>query len=316
MSLIKLSNRLFALDLDPQELTVYAYLCSLPASAKTLTGAAVISVKQATIGQNCGIKSMTTVSRIIDRLQEKGLAEPLERSCKANHRKGTYKYAVTQQSLHDGYFFVDRRVFGQLVPRQMMIYLFMCKSYSPQLGRCWNSYNDIAEQTGMKRETVIQTVNELVKGHFITRFRRRSKDNCKVFVDNLYQIVRYVIGKITKKTARLYRKYNRATGLLLSKAVGYAILNQHEMKVEVYDSDFPMTGVFSDEVYANSSFQTLSIHTDAPLPALHEDAPAQTGTAEPASTLQFGLLGNGITVYDTARESNSLLSGYKNSDTV
>lgn len=86
------------------------------------------------------------------------------------------------------------------------------------------------------------------------------------------------------------------------KAVGYAILNQHEHKVEVYDGDFPSSGVFSDEVYANSPFQTLSIHTDAPLPALHEDAPAQTDTAEPASTLQFGLLGNGITVYDTARE--------------
>lgn len=242
MSLFKLSNKLFSLGLDAQEISVYAYLCSLPASAKTLTGAAVISVKQATIGQNCGIKSMTTVSRIIDRLQEKGLAEPLERSKKAAPKRGTYIYAVTQQTLHDGYFFVDRRVFGQLVPRQMMIYLFMCKSYSPQLGRCWNSYNDIAEQTGMKRETVIQTVNELVKGHFITRFRRRSKDNCKVFVDNLYQIVRYVIGKITKKTARLYRKYNRATGLLLSKANTQLNYSRNERFCQVEKQKFQARG--------------------------------------------------------------------------
>ena len=85
------------------------------------------------------------------------------------------------------------------------------------------------------------------------------------------------------------------------KAVGYAILNQHEHKVEVYDGDFPTSGVFSDEVYANSPFQTLTVHTEAPLPALHDDEPAQLAETEPESTIEFGLLGNGITVYDTAR---------------
>lgn len=242
MSLFKLSNKLFSLGLDAQELSVYAYLCSLPAVAKTLTGAAVISVKQATIGQNCGIKSTTTVSRIIDRLNEKGLTEPLERTKKAAPKRGTYIYAVTQQSLHDGYFFVERRVFGQLVPRQMMIYLFMCKSYSPQLGRCWNSYNDIAEQTGMKRETVIQTVNELVAGHFITRMRRRSQDNRRVFVDNLYQIVRYMTGKISKKIKRLYRTYNRRTGLLDSKANAQLDYSRNERFCQVVKQDFSVRG--------------------------------------------------------------------------
>lgn len=85
------------------------------------------------------------------------------------------------------------------------------------------------------------------------------------------------------------------------KAIGYAILNQHEHKVEVYDGDFPTSGVFSDEVYANSPFQTLTVHTEAPLPALHDDEPAQLAETEPESTIEFGLLGNGITVYDTAR---------------
>ncbi|MBR3045205.1 MAG: hypothetical protein IKI45_12070 [Oscillospiraceae bacterium] len=49
------------------------------------------------------------------------------------------------------------------------------------------------------------------------------------------------------------------------KAIGYAVLNQPESKIEVYDSDFPPSGVFSDEVYANSPFQTLTVHTDAPM---------------------------------------------------
>ena len=131
------------------------------------------------------------------------------------------------------YFFVERRVFGQLVPRQMMIYLFICKAYSPVLKHCWNSYNDIAGQTGMKRETVIQTVNELVKQHFITRCRRKSKNNQKVFVDNLYQIVRYVTGKIVKKAVRLYRKYNRTKDLPLSKVYVQVNYNRKEEYCQV-----------------------------------------------------------------------------------
>ena len=49
------------------------------------------------------------------------------------------------------------------------------------------------------------------------------------------------------------------------KAIGYAVLNRQEQKVEVYDSVFPASGVFSEEVYANSPFQTLTVHTDAPM---------------------------------------------------
>lgn len=212
MSRYKLSNQIFELGLDPQELSIYAYLCSLPVDKHTLSGDAVISVKQTTIGTHCGIKSPTTVSKVIDRLRQKALIEPLERNYKANHRMGTYKYAVTKQSLHDGYFFVERRVFGQLCPRQMMIYLFICKSYSPTLGRCWNSYNDIAAQTGMKRESVIRTINELSKLRLIVRCRRKSRENKRVFVDNHYCIVFYVRGHI-KKAVRLQLTYNRTRDL-------------------------------------------------------------------------------------------------------
>ena len=78
MSLFRLSNHIFDLGLDAQELSVYAYLSSLPASSFTLQGAAVISVKQRTIAANCGIKSPVTVAKTIDRLREKGLVDYLE----------------------------------------------------------------------------------------------------------------------------------------------------------------------------------------------------------------------------------------------
>ena len=203
MSLFRLSNHIFNLGLDSQELIVYAYLCSLPASSFTLHGAAVISVKQRTIAVSCGIKSPVTVSKTIDRLCEKGLVDYLERSKKANGHKGAYWYAVTKQKNDTGFFMIDRRVFGMLTPRQMLVYLFLCKSFSTVLYDCWNSYNDIAEQIGMKRETVVQTVRELVGLGLIVRMQRRSKENRRVYVDNHYSIVRFAVGHIRARMPKM-----------------------------------------------------------------------------------------------------------------
>ena len=203
MSLFKLSNHIFKLGLDAQELSVYAYLCSLPASGFTLQGAAVISVKQRTIAANCGIKSPVTVSKTIDRLREKGLVDYLERQYKANGHKGAYWYAVTKQKNDTGFFMIDRRVFGMLTPRQMLVYLFLCKSFSTVLYDCWNSYNDIAAQIRMKRETVVQTVRELVGLGLIVRMQRRSKENRRVYVDNHYSIVRFEVGHIRAKMPKM-----------------------------------------------------------------------------------------------------------------
>ena len=203
MSLFRLSNHIFNLGLDSQELIVYAYLCSLPASSFTLHGAAVISVKQRTIAANCGIKSPVTIAKVIDRLREKGLVDYLERQYKANGCRGAYWYAVTKQPTDTGFFTVDRRVFGMLSPRQILVYLFLCKSFSTVLHDCWNSYNDIAAQIGMKREAVVKTVRELVGLGLIVRMQRRSKENRRVYVDNHYSIVRFEVGRIRTKAPKM-----------------------------------------------------------------------------------------------------------------
>ena len=75
MSYFRLSNGIFTLGLNAQEITVFAYLCSLPGNGYTITGGTVISVKQRTIAVNSGIKSPVTVSRTIDKLREKGLVD-------------------------------------------------------------------------------------------------------------------------------------------------------------------------------------------------------------------------------------------------
>ncbi|MBR3045773.1 MAG: hypothetical protein IKI45_14965 [Oscillospiraceae bacterium] len=203
MSLFRLSNHIFDLGLDAQELSVYAYLSSLPASSFTLQGAAVISVKQRTIAANCGIKSPVTVAKTIDRLREKGLVDYLERNKKANGHHGTYCYAVTKQQTDTGFFTVDRHIFGMLIPRQMLVYLFLCKSFSTVLQDCWNSYNDIAAQIVKKREAVVQTVRELVELGLIVRMQRRSKENRRVYVDNHYSVVRFEVGHIRARMPKM-----------------------------------------------------------------------------------------------------------------
>ena len=203
MSVFRLSNDIFKCGLHAREMSVYAYLCSLPGSGSTLQDSAVISVKQRTIAVNCGIKSPVTISKTIDRLREKGLVDYLERNKKASGHHGTYCYAVTKQQTDSGFFTVDRHIFGMLIPRQMLVYLFLCKSFSTVLYDCWNSYNDIAVQIGMKRETVVLTVRELVELGLIVRMQRRLRENRRVYVDNHYSIVRFKVGHIRARMPKM-----------------------------------------------------------------------------------------------------------------
>ena len=222
-SRFKLSNEIFSIGLNPSEISVYAYMSSLPSLQDTLDGKATITVKQSTIAQNCGIKAVQTVSKVITSLTEKGLVEPIQRHIKRNGYKGTYIYTVKKLPTNDSFFFVERRIFGSLVPRQMMIYLFICKAYSTEIHDSWNSYNDISKQTGMKRETVIETISELEEMKLLRRNKRKSRENKRVYVDNHYFLIMYVRGTIKKqckRIARLYWEYNR-TGLTLIKSIHF-----------------------------------------------------------------------------------------------
>jgi len=184
---------------------------SLPSLQDTLDEKSTITVKQSTIAKNCGIKAVQTVSKVITSLTEKGLVEPIQRNTKRNGYKGTYIYTVKKLPTNDSFFFVERRIFGRIVPRQMMIYLFICKAYSSELSDSWNSFNDISQQTGMKRETVIITIAELESLKLIRRNKRKAKQNRRMYVDNHYVLILYVRreGRYIKKE-RLIWQVNRS----------------------------------------------------------------------------------------------------------
>ncbi len=227
MSVFKLSNSIFNLGLTVAEMAVYAYFCSLPSDyPQTFDGTHLIKVKQATIASKCGIKSVQTVAKVISLLSGKGLVEPVRRSIKRNGYKGTYIYNVKKLSTKDSFFYVDRSVFGQLVPRQLMVYLFICKSYSTQLCDCWNSYTDISRQTGMKRETIVKTITELEALKLIRKSKRKSKSNNRVFVDNHYILIFYIPRRLFKKSQKIVRSLsqsNRTNSLInkLSISINY-----------------------------------------------------------------------------------------------
>ena len=228
----KLSNEIFSLGLSPSELAVYAYMSSLPSIQDTLEGKTTITVKQTTIAQNCGIKAVQTVSKVIASLAEKGLVEPIERNKKRNGHKGTYIYTVKKLPTNDSFFFAERRVFGKLVPRQMMIYLFICKAYSTEINDSWNSFNDISRQTGMKRETVIETIAELEEQKLIRRGNRKARDNRRIYVDNHYFLVLYI-----KREKGQYRKKGIKIERLLwtvNRSIKYVHIN--ELKLCKYNT--------------------------------------------------------------------------------
>lgn len=241
---IKLSNKIFDLGLTAKEMSIYAYICSLPSDYPMFDGTAV-KVKQSTIAQKCGLKAVQTVSKVISSLAAKGLVVPVKRSIKANGYKGTYIYEVKKLPTTDSFFFVDRKIFGQLVPRQMMIYLFICKSFSMQLWDSWNSYNDIAAQTGMKRETIIKTIAELEKMKLLRKNKRKSRDNKRVFVDNHYFLIVYRLGKIRKqcrKIARMYCEYTRTKPMLYKSTLFNCNSNTKKSICQVVSKNFFETG--------------------------------------------------------------------------
>ena len=231
-SRFKLSNEIFSLGLNASELSVYAYMSSLPSLQDTLDGKATITVKQTTIAQNCGIKAVQTVSKVVTALTAKGLVEPIERNTKRNGHKGTYIYTVKKLPTNDSFFFVERRIFGRLVPRQMQIYLFISKAYSTELHDSWNSYNDISQQTGMKRETVILTVAELEEMKLIRRSKRKARTNRRMYADNHYVLILY----IKRENGRYRKKDKKIERLTVGSNRSIKVVHLDERLLHIYNT--------------------------------------------------------------------------------
>ncbi|MBR1432631.1 helix-turn-helix domain-containing protein [Ruminococcus sp.] len=204
LNYVKISNRLLDYDLSAAELSVISYLATIHSSVISKNGKRWICVKQSTIAQKCAIKCVQTVGRVISSLLEKGLIERSARILKGDNKSGTTCYTLNLPDISSGYFQIDRRIFsGILSPKQMKVYLYVCRCVDTSIGYMWNSYNDLSALIGMKRSDVINVISELCKLHFISKQLVKMRDNRRVYADNRYAVVIFVAPHISRRNKKI-----------------------------------------------------------------------------------------------------------------
>lgn len=208
LSYIKLPNEILEMKLTAKELAVIFYLSSIYASGRD-----TVCVKQSTIAKKCGIKTTQTVSKITSALSDKGLII-CRRCLYDNNSTGMIYYTLKLPKASKGYFSVQRHILNeQLSPVQLRAYLFICRSLSPSLGRCWNSYNDLAKLIGISRSKAIEIVAQLVSKNVIRKQKIKTRSNKRVYGDNHYTVVCYVPHRPIRK-----RSCGKKIGLLSYKS--------------------------------------------------------------------------------------------------
>lgn len=208
----RMSNQIFDYRLSANELHIYAVMCSVYSNAYHHD---VITVKQSTIAEKCGLRTTETVSRAISSLCRKGLIRRVQRFTKRNGELGTYHYTLALPRSGGRYFFVPRSIIGKLNSVQMRMYLFICKCLDSRTGEMWNSYTDISNALRIKRSAAIETIKELIALKVIERIQVIKKDGS--YSDNHYRLfenITTIVVTFFKKS--LKRKESRCSQHLLS----------------------------------------------------------------------------------------------------
>ncbi len=202
---VYISNSILDMGLSCAELSVFVYLLSIYNEKADRDKLDWVLVRQSVIAEKCGIKSKQTVSKAIRSLMEKGLIREIRRTVLGEKRLGAYVYILNRPSLEGGYFSLERNEINGKTPRQMKVYLFICRSICNRIQYCWKSYTNIAEDVGMKRSEVMSIIKSLLQGGSVGRNRRKDKENRRLFVKNLYFLILRVEGSISKKPAKELR---------------------------------------------------------------------------------------------------------------
>lgn len=204
LSYIKLPNEILNMKLTANELAVLFYLSSIYACGRDSD---TFCVKQSTIAKKCGIKTTQTISKITASLSDKGLII-CRRCIYDNNSTGMIYYTLKLPAAATGYFSVQRQILNeQLTPVQLRVYLFICRSLSPTLGRCWNSYNDLAKLIGISRSKAIEIIAQLVRKNVIGKQKIKTRSNKRVYGDNHYTVVCYVRHRPIRR--KLGGRFNR-----------------------------------------------------------------------------------------------------------
>lgn len=90
---------------------------------------------------------------------------------------------------------IERNVFGKnLTAIELRLYILIIKSLDSKLGYCFKSFNDLADELCIKRDTAMKIISNLVNLRLIRKQRKMRYDNSKVYADNSYstKVIRFI----------------------------------------------------------------------------------------------------------------------------
>ena len=86
-------------------------------------------------------------------------------------------------------------MFGKsLTAIELRLYILIIKSLDSKLGYCFKSFNDLADELRIKRDTAMKIISNLVNLRLIRKQRKMRYDNSKVYADNSYstKVIRFI----------------------------------------------------------------------------------------------------------------------------
>lgn len=77
---------------------------------------------------------------------------------------------------------------------ELRLYILIIKSLDSKLGYCFKSFNDLADELRIKRDTAMKIISNLVNLRLIRKQRKMRYDNSKVYADNSYstKVIRFI----------------------------------------------------------------------------------------------------------------------------
>lgn len=171
---IKVSNGIFDLGLETNELTLYTYLLSIHTSKYEKS----FYIKQRKISKVLGYSQTQTVSKIISSLENKGLIKIIEHYKDGKRKTNSYK--LNKLSLENGYFILNRNIINKIKEMgksTFSVYLYILKCMNSKKKIAFPSINEIKKALHMGKSTVCNAIKYLTIDNVFKKLQCIKKDN-------------------------------------------------------------------------------------------------------------------------------------------
>ena len=161
-----------------------------------------ICVKQETLARRCNL-SLSTVRRVLDKLEEKGLITHKYRTENAVGNLGTYHYSIRQYSIKTDYTYVDSYFLSRVPNDLFYMYCLFCRLADSRTNRFYQSLRDLQSITGFKRSRISCYIKRMILLKLIRKRKKRTRYGD--FAHNVFTVATKDKGKILSKTKPLFK---------------------------------------------------------------------------------------------------------------